>query len=215
MSSNNIPTELRNLIDAEETDFIVKSGRNYPKKKAYGLIFFALFWNAFISIFVVAFLGPLLMGEEVSFKTNDVPTSASLDNWEPALVPALIIGLFVAVGIGMLIWSLVLLFQKGGFFVGTATRFIKYRNGEFTVKDWEQFSGNMKIKSKDRVGNIELELRTGKMKSKDKGADKFVPDIIYMSEIANVFDIEKKCRVRIKENDPTPTLSSTNNSYTN
>lgn len=214
MSSNNIPTELRNLIDSEETDFIVKSGRNYPKKKAYSLLFFSLFWIAFVSIFVIAFLGPFLMGEEVSFKTNDVPTTASLDNWEPALVPALIIGLFVAVGIGMLIWSLVLFFQKGGFFVGTETRFIKYRNGEFTVKDWEQFSGNMKIKSKGNTGNIALELRTGKMKSKDKGADKFVPDIIYMSEIAHVFDIEKKCRIRIKENDPTPKLTANNTNYT-
>lgn len=214
MTSNKIPNELRSLIDSEETDFIIKSGRNYPKRKAYGLLFFSLFWIAFVSIFVVAFLGPLLMGEEVNFKTNGVPTSASLDNWEPAVVPALIIGLFVAVGIGMLIWSLLLFFQKGGYFAGTETRFIKYRNGVFTVKDWEQFSGNITMKSKGDIGNLKLELRTGKMKIKGKGTDKFVPDVICMSEIRHVFDIEKKCRIRIKENDPTPKISTNNDNYT-
>ncbi|MDW5290700.1 hypothetical protein [Formosa sp. PL04] len=166
------------------------------------LLFFSLFWNAFISIFVLVFIVPVIMGKEVNFKVNDEPTTASLENWEPLLVPSLIIGLFVAVGIGLFIWALIIFFQKGGYFVGTETRFIKYRNGEFTVKDWEQFSGNIKIKTIS--GNLELELRTGKMKSKNKGPNKFVPDIIYISEVPNVFDIEKKCRIRIKENDPTP-----------
>ena len=42
------------------------------------------------------------------------------------------------------------------------------------------------------------------MRSRDSGADRFVPDIVYITEIENVFDVEKKCRIRIKENDPTP-----------
>jgi len=33
MSENRIPKELRNLIDSEETDFIVKSRRNHQKRK--------------------------------------------------------------------------------------------------------------------------------------------------------------------------------------
>jgi len=206
----NIPIELRNVIDSEQTDFIVKSSRNYPKKKGITLLFFSLFWNAFVSIFVIAFIIPVIKGEEVHFKSNDVPTSGSLDNWEPILVPSLIIGLFVLVGIGMLIGALVQLMQKGGYFVGTETRLIKYRNGQIIAKDWEQFSGNIKMKNKSGLGDLELELRTGKMKSRDKGSDRFVPDIIYISGVKNVFEIEKKCRIRIKENDPTPKTTTGN-----
>ena len=177
MNSNSIPTELRNIIDSEQTDFIVKSSRNYPKKKGITLLFFSLFWNAFVSIFVIAFIVPVLFGKEVNFKANGVPTTGSLENWEPILVPSLIIGLFVLVGIGMLIWALIQLLQKGGYFVGTETRLIKYRNGTITVKDWEQFSGNIQMKNKSNLGDLELELRTGKMKSRDKGSDRFVPDL--------------------------------------
>jgi hypothetical protein len=208
MRSNNIPIELKAFISPEQSDFIIKSTRNYPKKNGLFLLFFALFWNAFVSIFVIAFIAPVLSGKEVHFKTNDVPTSGSLDNWEPLLVPSLVIGLFVLVGLGLLIWAFVQFFQKGGYFVGTETRFIKYRNGKITVTDWEQFSGNIKMSNKSRVGDLELELRTGKMKSRNKGVDRFVPDVIYISGIKNVFEIEKKCRIRIKENDPTPKITT-------
>ncbi|MFV0539818.1 MAG: hypothetical protein ACK5MZ_01085 [Aestuariibaculum sp.] len=200
----NIPVDLRNLIDSEQTDFIVKSTRNFPKKKGIVLLLFALFWNTFVSIFVIAFIVPIIRGKEIHFKVNDVPTSGSLDNWESILVPSLIISLFVFVGIGMLIWALVQLIQKGGYFVGTETRFIKYRNGQIIIKDWEQFSGNININSKSELGDLELELRTGKVKRGNEGSDKFVPDLIYISGIKNVFEIEKKCRIRIQENDPTP-----------
>jgi len=202
MTSHKIPTELRNLIDLEETDFVVKSKRNHPKKSAYSVFFFSMFWNLFVSIFVVTFIGPIIMGKEVNFKTNNVPTTASLENWKPLLVPSLIIGLFAIIGVGMLIYSFILFFQKGGLFVGTETRFIKYRNGVITVTDWEQFSGNVTVKSKNSVGDLELQLRTGKSRRRKKGATKFVHDVIYLSQIKRVFEIEKKCRIRIQENDP-------------
>lgn len=205
---NNIPLELRNLIDSEQTDFIVKSKRNHPKKNAYALLFFSLVWNVFISIFVISFFGPLLKGEELNFTTNNKPTTASIDNWEPIIIPGIMIGFFVIIGIAIFIWSLVKFFQKGGYFVGTETRFIKYRNGVSTIKDWEQFSGNMKVKTKNITGNLELELRTGKMSSSKNGNKSFVPKIIYMSGIKNVYEIEKKCRIRIKENDPTPKVTT-------
>lgn len=209
MIENTIPIDLRNIIDSEETDFIVKSRKNYPTKNGLAMLGFAVFWNAFVSIFVFVFIAPLLMGEEVHFTVNDMPETASIENWEPAVMPSLIIGVFVVVGIGMLIWALVLLFQKGGYFVGTETRLIKYRKGKVTIKDWEQFSGNMKIKNNGVYGNLELELRTGKIRSSKNKPDRFVPDIMYLSKIKNVFGIEKKCRIRIKENDPTPSTTAT------
>ena len=200
MNSNNIPQELRNLIDSEETDFIIKTGRNTPKKQAYTLLLFSLFWNAFISIFVIAIFGSLLDGEGLDFNS----VKMSLKNEDLELVPSLIIGLFLLVGIVMFISGIIQLFQKGAFFAATKSRLIKYRKGKITVTDWEQFSGNIKINSKRQLGDLELELRTGQMKRRSKGSDRFVPHIIYLSEIKNIFDIEKKCRIRIKENDPTP-----------
>ena len=48
------------------------------------------------------------------------------------------------------------------------------------MKDWDQFSGNIKIKRKNNIlGNLELELRTGKMSS-NNNSNRFVPDIIYI-----------------------------------
>jgi hypothetical protein len=42
------------------------------------------------------------------------------------------------------------------------------------------------------------------MVSRKNGPDEYVPDVIYMLEIPNVFEVEQICRRRIKENDPTP-----------
>jgi hypothetical protein len=56
------------------------------------------------------------------------------------------------------------------------------------------------------LDDIAFQLRTGKMESKKNSLDKFVPDIIYISGINNVLEIEKSCRIRIKENDPTPVI---------
>jgi hypothetical protein len=53
------------------------------------------------------------------------------------------------------------------------------------------------------LGDIEFQLRTGKMESRKNSPDKFVPDIINISGVDNVLEIEKYCRIRIKENDPT------------
>jgi hypothetical protein len=201
-----IPADLKNLIANEKIDFCIKAKSNYPKSKSYGIIIFGIIWTAFISIFVIAFFGPLFFGKEVHFKTNDEPTVGSIDNWQPLLVPGLIIGLFVIVGLSMLIWGFYSLFQNGGYFVGTETRLIKYLNNKITITDWEHFSGNIELSNENNLGDIEFQLRTGKMESRKNSPDKFVPDIIYISGVNNVLEIEKSCRIRIKENDPTPVI---------
>lgn len=206
MNINSLPKELRLAIDNEQPDFIVRSKRNYPKTKAYGLLAFALFWNGFISIFWVAFFGPLFQGKEVHFTSNDVPQIATVDDWSALIMPGLIIGLFSLVGLGLFFYGLIMLYQTGAYFVGTPTGLIKFRKGNLKRTDWEQFSGNTKMKNNGLYGNLEFELRTGKTQSRSKGPAQFVPDIIHLSEIENVFNVEKKCRIRIKENDPTPAL---------
>ena len=195
-----LPPELESVVGTESVDFTALSKRKKPLKDSLGLVFFGIFWTAFTSIFVVAFFGPLFKGEEVSFSANGEMVTASLENMEPLLVPALLIGFFVLVGIGLLLGGIFSLLQKGGYFVGTASRLLHYRKGNISTYDWEQFSGNMKMNA--RKGNITLELRSGKMVGKGRGH--FVHDIVYISGAPNVLDIEKMCRKRIKENDPTP-----------
>jgi hypothetical protein len=56
------------------------------------------------------------------------------------------------------------------------------------------------------LSDIEFQLRIGKMESRKNNSDKLVPDIIYISGVNNVLEIEKSCRIRIKENDPTPVI---------
>lgn len=207
-----LPPELIEFIGSESKDFSVKANRSQPVKSSLFLLLFGAIWLAFTSIFVIAFLGPLFQGKEVFFTTNDVPTVAGPGNLGPIVVPALIIGIFVLVGIGMLSFGLYSLFKKGGYFVGTPQRLINFQKGSFRSIDWEQFSGDITVKGNDKKGDITLGMRTGKMVSSKNGPDRYVPDTFYISGIPNVFEIEQICRKRIKENDPTPPVTG---SYTN
>ena len=199
-----MPQVLSSVIGSERKDFTVKAGRAQPLRTSISVILFGTFWTAFTSIFVITFLGPLFVGKEVHFESNGVPTVASPDNLGPILVPAIIIGFFVLIGIGLLSWGIRLLNKKGGYFVGTPTRLVHYQNGKIRSIDWEQFSGDIEIRGNRQKGNISLQMRTGRMVSRKNGPDRYVPDVIYISEIPDAFEIEKICRKRIKENDPTP-----------
>lgn len=206
-----LPPELSSYISSESKDFAVKAGRSQPLQKSFSLILFGTFWTGFTSIFLFAFLGPLFLGEEVHFEANGVPTVASLDNLGPLVMPAIIIGVFVLVGIGMLGWGIYSIFKKGGYFVGTPTRLVNFQNGNIRSIDWEQFSGDIEVRGNAQKGNISLQMRTGKIVSRKNGSDRYVPDVIYMSAIPNIFEIEQICRRRIKENDPTPASITASN----
>ena len=119
IENTRLPQDLSYMVGSERKDFAVKAGRAQPRKKSLSIILFGTFWTAFTGIFVVVFLGPLFLGKEVHFESNGVPTVASPDNLGPILVPALIIGLFVLIGISMLSWGIYSMFKKGGYFVGT------------------------------------------------------------------------------------------------
>ena len=199
-----LPRDLNANIGSERKDFAVKAGRAQPRKTSLAIILFGTFWTAFTSIFVFAFLGPLFAGKEVHFESNGVPTVAGPDNLGPIMLPAIIIGVFVLIGVGMISGGIYSMFKKGGFFVGTPLRLIHYRKGTIRSIDLEQFSGNIEMKAKTQKGNISLQMRTGKMVSRKNGPDRYVPDVIYMSDIPDVLEIERICRKRIKENDPSP-----------
>ncbi len=94
-----LPKNLQTVLAEEKMDFSVKAKRAKPIKSSLGIILFGTVWTAFTSIFVFAFLWPLFIGEEVHFSSNNVPTVASPDNLEPIILPAIIIGVFVLIGI--------------------------------------------------------------------------------------------------------------------
>ena len=200
-----LPRVLSTSLGSERKDFAVKAGRANPLKQSIAIILFGTFWTGFTSIFVFVFLGPLFAGKEVHFESNGVPVVAGPDNLEPIVVPALIIGLFLIIGIGMLAGGFYSVFKKGGYFVGTPGRLVHFRKGKMKSIDWEQFSGITEVSGDINKGNVSLQMRTGKMVSKKNGPDRYVPDVIYLSKIPYAFEIEKMCRKRIKENDPTPT----------
>ena len=199
--------ELESFVGSETKDFAVKAKYAAPPKASLAMIIFGFVWLAFSSVFLFAFLGPLFKGEEVHFLANDVPTVASPDNLRPVPLPAVIIGIFVLIGLGMLGGGIYMMFKKGGYFIGTQTRLISQHKGKYRSIDWEQFSGDIEVTGKNQKGNIKLGLRTGKTVSSKNGPERYVPDELYISGIPNVFEIEKICRKRIKENDPTPAVS--------
>jgi hypothetical protein len=201
-NSRFLPIELESVIGNEKNEFSVFAKRYQPVGKSLGALFFGVFWLAITSIFVVAFFGPLFKGEEVHFGTNGTPTTGSLENFEPLMVPALIIGVFVLIGIGMLIAGIYSLTRKGGYFVGTPTRLIHFRNGNISQYDWEQFTGNIQMNIKK--GDISLELRSGRVVKSKNSSGRFVHDTVYISGAPDILEIEKVCRKRVKENDPTP-----------
>jgi hypothetical protein len=202
MYNNDLPQELLAVIGNEKIEFATHAKRYQSKTASIVLFAFATFWCAFVSIFVVAFFGPLFIGEEVHFRSNGEPMVASTDNLEPMIVPGLIIGFFALVGIGLMILAIRNALKDGGYFVGTPTRFISYRQGKLNSYDWEQFNGS--IEANFSKGDITFELRTGKMVSRKNSADRYVPNSIELSGVTNIEEIERISRKRIKENDPTP-----------
>jgi len=202
-----IPPDLISAIGSETPDFIVKADRAYPVRSSLPLLIFGFLWTGFSSIFVFAFLGPVLSGGETHFKSNGVPVTASMTNFGPLVVPAIIIGLFVVIGLSIISGGIYMLIKKGGFFAGTASRLISYTPNNFRSIDWEQFNGDISVRGNNQKGTISLQLRTGRMVRRKNGPDRYVPDEITIAGIADVFEVEQFCRKRIKENDPTPGVS--------
>jgi hypothetical protein len=198
-----LPETLNHVLDGERKDFAVKSARQYPLSKSVPLFIFGSLWLGISSTVSFAIFYPLLQGEEYNFFLNDKPVTASLENLEPMIFPAIFIGVFLIIGLVLMANGISSIFKKGGYFVGTPSRLVIFIDGKVRSIDWEQFSGNIILKGNAQKGNLSLELRTIKMIS-HKNNTRYTPEVIYMEGIKDIFNIEKICRRRIKENDPTP-----------
>jgi hypothetical protein len=195
------------ILGDEKQDFAVEAGSMQPFKKSFAFILFGSFWIAFISIFLVAFFGPLLQGKEVEFESEGKLVVASLDNLQPLLMPAIIIGIFLFIGLVIVAWGLYCIFKKGGHFVATPSRLVHFNGNQVRSIDWEQFSGEIWVTGNAKKGDITLQLRTGHMTSTRNGSKRYVPDLVYLAAVPKPFELEQICRKRIKENDPTPSVA--------
>lgn len=198
---SSLPSELTSALGSENTDFIVKAAKVHPKNKSIKGLIFSAAWIGFTSIFAAVFIGPVLLGREVSFELNGVPTTASPDNLEPLLFPGAMIALFGAIGLAILVGSIVMLTKRGGWFVGTPDRLISFRKGTLRSIDWQQFSGDITVTGNDQKGDVLLGMRTG-VKVNDKNrTDSYIPEKIYLVGIEDAQEIGRLCRERIEEHD--------------
>ncbi len=197
--------EIRQAIGTETPEFAVQAKRKVPLKTGIKSIVFSLLWLAFSSIFVFAFVGPVISGKEANITINDAPTTVGPGNYTPLILPGIIISVFVLIGLGILIHSIYSILSKGPIFIGTPTRLIILNKNSTRSIDWEQFSGDIEIFGNQDNHSINLFMRTGKMVSRKNGPDQYVPDSLVIAEISNAQEVEKIIRQRVKENDPTPT----------
>jgi hypothetical protein len=198
---NNIilPRDLQTIVDSEKVDFSLLSKRSEPLQRVALYILVGIFLTGIMAFILNKMLVPILDGGEHQIVINGEDKTVSLDNFQPLIFPVCIELLFFYTGIALFINGVKVIFQTGGFYVGTPDRLIRYYRGKVNSYDWEQFSGVITTKSRQ----ITLDLKTGRMETrKNNSTTVFVPDTIFMSGIKNVVEIEKICKMRIKENAP-------------
>jgi len=204
LDTTSLPPQMLTSIGSENMDFVVKATRLKPVRNILSLIAFSCMWLA-ITTFISSFMfGPVFLGQETHFTSNGVPMVAGPGNLKPLLWPGVFMGVFLLIGLAMLVGALYSLFKKGGYFVGTPTRLVHGSGDRIRSIDWEQFNGDIQVRGNAQKGDITLQMRTGKMVSQKNGPDKYVPETIYICGIAGAAEVEALCRKRIKENDPTP-----------
>ena len=196
-----LPPTLNSAIDGESIDFSVKAERLFQKNKSFFPVFIGIVLCGFICTLMI-----LAVIENFSAKNHEIENQHSIAG---IIMPIIFFSVSLFVGIRLLYAELYSLFKKGGYFVGTPTRLIYYLDGNFKSINWEQFSGEIEVKGDSQKGDIILTLRTGEIFGSENSPDEYVPDIVCMIEIPNPLEVEKICRKRIKENDPTPPSSKT------
>ncbi|HAM09370.1 MAG: hypothetical protein A2X05_16225 [Bacteroidetes bacterium GWE2_41_25] len=201
-----LPEELNISLGSESRDFTVRGRRAKPIGSSLFQIIFGIVWLGFISIFLSFFFDSFAQGgfNQVISEIND---SNEGNSQQSGIFVVIFFSVFVSVGLFMLLGGVLSLFKRGGYFVGTPTRLVRFKKGKMMSSDWEQFNGNIEVRGNNNRGTITLEMRTGRMTS-GKGGSRYVPDFVYISGVPGVYEIEQICRKRIKENDPTPLSGS-------
>lgn len=191
MKNTTLPQDLNSALGSENKDFVLKADYMHPSIKLFGLIVFGVLGGVGLFAFVFTLVIPFFQGKEVHFVLEGIPTVASINNPYSFVMVIIIVGFFC-----LEIYEQY--FKKGDYFVGTPTRLLHFRKSTRSMP-WEQFSGHVEVTGNAKKGNILFQMRTGKVVSKN-GTERYVPDVILMYGIPNVFEIERMCKKRIKEN---------------
>jgi len=189
-----LPPALNNAISNEGRDFAVKAGSLRPFRKSLSGIISGIVWLAFFSLLFFSIFN-------VNLPEMIANGAAGNNSINPAYYLIAFFGIFYLIGFIIIGSAIIPLIRRGGYFIGTPDRLIQYRSGIIRSIDWEQFTGDIRVSGNERKGTISMLMRTGRMK-RQRGGSIYIPDEIYITSIPGVFDIEKFCRRRIKENAP-------------
>lgn len=193
-----VPPALQVVLDSEKVEFFVCSKRRESKKNLLSKMYVSA-GILFISIFILV----ELMGLVEVFTKNTKPT---IDDFQKIILPIFACGILSAGSIVTGIKAFVSLNKTGGQYVGTGDRLYHYCDEKLQTYPWKDFTGNMEIDSKK--GEITMELRYGSKMLGATNSNRITPDTVFLSGVPNVFEIEKICRVKIKDNDPTVSRTS-------
>lgn len=191
MKKTILPQDLNSSLGSENKDFVLKAHNIHPSAILFGLIGFGVLGGVGLFAFVFTLVIPFFQGKEVHFVLQGIPTVVSIDNPYPFVMAIIVVGFFC-----LEVYEQY--FKKRDYFVGTPTRLLHFRKSTRSIP-WEQFSGHVEVTGNAKKGNILLQMRTGKVVSKN-GTDRHVPDVIHMYGIPNAFEIERMCKKRMKEN---------------
>jgi hypothetical protein len=194
MNFMELPPALNNVIGTEGRDFVVKAGSLKPFRKSLPGIIAGIVWMAFFSLLFFGIFN-VDLPEMIASGANE---NSSIN---PAYYVVAFFGVFYVIGFIIIGSAIIPLIKRGGYFIGTPDRLIQYRSGIIRSVDWEQFTGDIRISGNERKGTIWMKMRTGRMK-RQKGGSIYIPDEIFITSVPGISDIEKSCRMRIKENAP-------------
>lgn len=185
-----MPNDMITVLAGEPTDFTIQGRRAGTGGGAF-LLLFGSVWTLFTGAMVFAFLHPLLNDGMVHFTLNEQAVVATRDNLEPLTMPAIFFGIFLLIGLGLLLGGIWSLTKKPGYYAGTPTRLVSYERGKINSFDWREFNGNIEVNS--RKGMIRLELKSG-----FRSNSTYVPTQLRIYTKADVLEIERKVRERIQ-----------------
>lgn len=199
----NLPEELNTFLSSENKEFAVYGRRARPIASSMSQLIFGIAWLGFMTFFLSFFFDSFSQGgiKQVISNINDANEGNSQNS---GIFVVILFGVFVLIGLYMLLAGVFSLMKRGGYFVGTPTRLVRFNRGKMMWDNWDQFNGNIEVSGNNNRGTITLEMRTGH-KSFAK-TNSYVPNIVYIHGVPGVYEIEQICRKRIKEHDPTPVL---------
>lgn len=197
-----LPEELLTAIGSENKDFVVKGTRLRPVSGSLTQVILGCLWvGIFIWIGIVIFrpsdtsVDPASEAKSLKLFNDDGTLNQDLGIY-------LLYAIFLVPGIWHLTKTIIPLLKPGGIFVGTPKKLLNFRNGELISYDWDMFTMKTKVRGNSVRGDLTLIRTTGYKTQRDgSGTSYYVPYIVYISGIPDVFEIEKICKQRIKESD--------------